>query len=308
MAPHVASLSHCDSFSLPKRQFVRFILHRVSRAVRSFRSWDQTLPSSFDVASNDMDDNKDRRSKEEMRIPVTEARKLFPSLFFGWSPDDDPKQIRDNQKGILPADSVDDARDRRLTVKSRQQEGLHDKEPETDTADVQKPAPSAAEKAAEQIASLVKKDPRELRDSWLFKEAYKQIQWQRDSYFVGPEYANWSGRRRLREEQNDTRSVKAYLTLMPYDDSKASQQLAKIAADFIPSRTVTTVLIPIVVKLPQGPLYRPTQTALVNVIRNQQGLLDRVIKNSIIGFLDNPRNRQNIKNSTKGYISKYDRD
>ena len=252
-----------------------------------------------------MDDNKGKASKDEGKISVNEARKLFPSLFFGLSPpvDDQPKQIRDNQEEIT---SVGDESHRRF--ESRQIGAPHDKEPETSTADTPKPLPSAAEKASELIANFVKKDPKELRESWLFTETYKQIQWQRDSYFVGPEYANWSRRRRLREEQNDTRSVKAYLTLMPYDDSLASRQLANIAADFIPSRTVTAALIPIVVKLPQGALYRPTQTALVNIIRSQQALLDRVFKNSILGFLDNPSNRQNIKNSTKGYISKYDRD
>lgn len=166
---------------------------------------------------------------------------------------------------------------------------------------------AAAEKAARLFAGFIKDDSAELRGSWIFNETYRQIQWQRDSYFIGTEYANWSKRRRQREgEDKNARSVEAYLTLMPCGDSLASQQLTKIAADFMPEPTVKTALLPMIVKVSHGALYRPIKNALINVIYSQQRALDRLFKRSLLNFLDSPSNRQNIKNSTKGYISRYE--
>ncbi|GKY91141.1 hypothetical protein MPSEU_000086900 [Mayamaea pseudoterrestris] len=254
-----------------------------------------------------MDKKGDEPSKDR-KDAVREARKLFPALFFGW--DDGKRDDKEHGQPSSASKSTDAEAKSSVSSTERRNKTLQNKESKLSAEETHQNQPmAAAEKASELIASLItKKNGKELRESWFFTETYKQALWQRDAYFIGPEYANWSRRRRQREQSSDTRSVKAYLTLMPYDDSLASQQLAKIAADFIPTETVKQALLPIVLALPKGALYGTTQTALVDIIRSQQSTLDQVVKNSLIYFLDDPTNRQNIKNTTKGFISQFDKD
>ena len=161
---------------------------------------------------------------------------------------------------------------------------------------------------ASQVDKLIPADPHELRKTSLYKNTYKLIQWQRDNYLVGSEYAEWRRRERLRggggETEPPPRDVSSYQGEIIFDaDALGHKQVGRLAADFVPSDTVRKALLPIVVTLPMSALYGPSQAALVRLILGQQDTLDHLLKYQLMQFLGNPRNRAAIKNSTKGYIS-----
>ena len=269
----------------------------------------ETIPYSITMEKQKPPTKKDDTNKTSTatnKLTDEEAVNLFSSLLFGWN---NGIAVSNNKKGSS-GDSHLDAN--RTLDEDRHAEQMSDS---TETNSNTKTAATAtaenteslshAEIASQKIAEFIKEDRQELVNSWIFKESYKQIQWQRDSYLVGTEYAVWNKRRRIREQQDmlgDTRSIQTYLTLMPWDDSLASKQLAKVASDFIPTATVKNALLPIVLKLPQSALYRPSQTALFNIIQGQQHNLDRILKNAILGALNNPNNRHNVKQKLQGMI------
>lgn len=172
------------------------------------------------------------------------------------------------------------------------------------------PSPSADDslgglgrQVAEQVRNLIPEDRQKLRQTSLYKEAYKGIQWQRDNYLVGREYANWRIKERYRLDHG-TRSIQSYVDEIQFDEAAmAHPQLARLAAAFIPSDAVKTALLPLIVPVVGNHLYPLAQQGLVHLIESQRDNLNHLLKGQILQFLSNPENRLSIKNSTRGYIS-----
>jgi len=185
----------------------------------------------------------------------------------------------------------------------------------------------ASTAVASQVDRLIPVDESELRRSAAYRSAYKAIQWQRDNYLVGMEYANWRKKERERLSRSEPAAmaasavaIESTTTPIPaeirrdevskfqreivYDRTALGhQQIAKLATWFVPSETVKKALLPLIVPLPTGALYPITQRSVVNVILGQQDTLDRVVKNQLLRFLQNPNNRAAIKNETTGKLA-----
>lgn len=176
-------------------------------------------------------------------------------------------------------------------VQNEIEQGDKQKPDETETS---KPAAEAA--PAFRIDDYIPQDRAELRETKLFKSTYEIIQWQRDNYLVGSEYANWIKRHRIKHPDR--------VMDVPYDKTALGhQQIAGLLAWFIPTDTVRQALLPIVVDLPDKVLFPIARDATVSLIASQQANLDSIIKTSLISLLNNEDNREAIKNSTQGYIA-----
>jgi hypothetical protein len=163
------------------------------------------------------------------------------------------------------------------------------------------------------IDILIPHDPINLRQSTLYKGALQMLKWQRDNYFVGDEYADW--RKNDRHRQHLRQRQQRYFTTpnpsienykIPYNAETISHHhISSLASNFIPTSTVKNIITPIVTGLfdkSTGVLYDPIKQNTINIILDQQNLLERTMKNQILLVLDNPRNRDAIKDSTQGMI------
>lgn len=168
-------------------------------------------------------------------------------------------------------------------------------------------------------------DDQLVKDSELYQAALRSLRWQRDAYLVGPDHAN---KRQVQRDNpdsvaetmqplnwNDFSSImiqpttKKTVSGLPYDASALGNvQLARLGEWFIPSRVVQKALLPMVLGLPRGPLYQPCYNVTTNLIPMSQPTLDRVMKNSIIWFLEDDQWKGVIKRSMNGYISTTYRD
>jgi hypothetical protein len=165
-----------------------------------------------------------------------------------------------------------------------------------------------------QIERLVPHDPIALRQAPLYKGALQLLQYQRDNYLVGTEYADWRKRDRQRQENQPfytpasilrRNSILTDLWDIPYDATALGHgHVVNLASGFIPTATVRNVLVPVLIDLvqPKSPLYRLIQETTSNVIVGQQSNLEQTIKNQMLQFLNNPKNREAIKSSTKGML------
>jgi hypothetical protein len=165
-----------------------------------------------------------------------------------------------------------------------------------------------------QVELLVPHDPIGLRQTPLYKGALQLLQYQRDNYLVGTEYADWRKRDRQRQENQPfytpasilrRNSILTDLWDIPYDATALGHgHVANLASGFIPTSTVRNVLVPVLIDLvqPKSPLYRLIQETTSNVIVGQQSNLEQTIKNQMLQFLNNPKNREAIKSSTKGML------
>ena len=169
----------------------------------------------------------------------------------------------------------------------------------------------------------IPKDPTELRGTQLFQSTYQLLEWQRDRYVAGQEYADWRRKERQKNNEqqprqqnpnsssnNNNNNKSAGSNDLPYESTALGhQQFKRLAADFVPSTTVRSALLPIVVDLPQYPaLYRPTRDATVDLILGQQHVFDQVVQRNLLWYLDDEQNRMSIKSSTQGYIATTYRD
>lgn len=231
-----------------------------------------------------------RESQKKAEANVRQATELFSSLFFGWTPQLAPSSVPTKERpSTYQSPSA--------TVRTKPVE-----------KETKEPLSGAQAAFVAQLDKLLPRDPQELRATNLYQEAYKQLQWQRDNYLVGGEYANWRKLERLRMSDR-VRSVKEFQQEIQFDEScLGHQQVARLAADFVPSPTVKQALLPLITPLPMTALYGPTQRALVNVILGQQDNLDQIVKAQLLQFLQNPKNRIAFKNQTSGYISTTYRD
>jgi hypothetical protein len=165
-----------------------------------------------------------------------------------------------------------------------------------------------------QVERLVPHDPIALRQAPLYKGALQLLQYQRDNYLVGTEYADWRKRDRQRQENQPfynpasilrRNSIATDLWEIPYDAKALGHgHVANLASGFIPTPTVRNVLVPVLIDLvqPKSPLYRLIQETTSSVIVGQQSNLEQTIKNQMLQFLNNPKNREDIKSSTKGML------
>jgi hypothetical protein len=195
------------------------------------------------------------------------------------------------------------------------------------------------------INDYIPTNPADIRQTPLFAQLYSLIQFQRDQYLVGREYAEWQQKERrivAKESAPSNSSSSSSSSFVGFASNLATftnknietsnndglpvdptalghAQLARIAADFVPSETVRRALLPLVTPLPLPPsLSSPSSPSLYPLIQRatvqqgilaQQGLLNRVTHRAILNFLQNPRNRVAIKQSTYGFIeTKYSSD
>ena len=151
------------------------------------------------------------------------------------------------------------------------------------------------------IDDYIPQQHQDIRQTAIFAQLYRQIQFQRDQYLVGPEYATWQHKERsqaaddiVQADPNDR---------LPNDPTALGPlQLTRILADFVPTETVRTPLVPLVTPLVPQTLYPIVQRATQDVILSQQANLNDICKSSLLAFLKNPQNRLAIKKSTHGFI------
>ena len=150
--------------------------------------------------------------------------------------------------------------------------------------------------------------PEEIRKTELYKLALNNVQWQRDNYLVGKEYADHRTQQRNLGSDVSVEQTALDRGLFPYQipfDATAlgNIQLAALGDWFIPSNAVHYSILPMVLALPLGSMYVPILRASTNLIPLSQGNLDNVLKRQIMWILQNQEWRDLIKSSTKGYIA-----
>ena len=159
-----------------------------------------------------------------------------------------------------------------------------------------------AQEPLQQVLQNLPMDPAAVRNLPFYTTTLTAIQYQRDAYLVGPDYAE-----RRRHEKEDYLAPPPVLGQMPYDATAlGSMQIANLGSWFLPSATVKDALLPIVVSLPNGALKETIVLGVVNAIPLAQPIVDEAVKNSVLEVIQNPYWRQVIKNRTKGFIGKED--
>jgi hypothetical protein len=159
----------------------------------------------------------------------------------------------------------------------------------------------------------IPRDVDQLRDSVVYKGPLHMLQWQRDSYLVGDEYADWRKEDRKRKQQQQKQHP--YYSLLPavwteaeeyeipYDKTALGHaHLEKIASDLIRTDTVCSAAKPVVCRLPGGVLFEPAVKASVRLIEGQQDNLNWTVQQNALRFLDNPSNREALKRAAKSYL------
>jgi hypothetical protein len=156
--------------------------------------------------------------------------------------------------------------------------------------------------SALRLDDAIPKEREALREKSLFRSTYPLLQWQRDCYLVGKDYADWRRAERQRRKQHQPTETVFDIAVDP--SALGHGQLVAVAAPFIPSSTVRHSLLPLVVALPaEEYLLTPATNALVSLIQSEQRNLDSLVKTSITSYLQDSNNRIAIKHSTRGYIA-----
>ena len=250
--------------------------------------------------------------KEDDKKLREAARTMFASLFLGgWDPSSNgggaveegsgptPPAVGQRRQGTRPG--TDPA-----TLQGSKSSPLGNSTASSSSSSTDAALGGLGRQVAEQVRNLIPEDRQKLRGTALYKEAYKGIQWQRDNYLVGREYANWRIKERYRLDRGSgtTRSIQSFVDEIQFDDSAlAHPLLARLAAPFIPSDSVKNALLPLLLPVLENRLYPIAQQGLVHIVESQRDNLHHVLKGQILQFLSNPQNRANTKSSTRGYIS-----
>lgn len=202
-----------------------------------------------------------------------------------------------------------------------------------------------------------------LKDMKVYKNVLSAIQYQRDAYIMGTEYAEKRKGEREKEVDNSQSllnhgssdsdtveqslhqtalqsqdhpiqsssatsttngtvasagiSYKDYLDRYPNSvvrasSSLANTQLTALLTWFIPSQTMHNALLPMVLwtiapptpQLPEGgPLRKTINRSVCDLIPLSQGLLDGVMKDSILWVLSDESWRESVKGSSRNYLS-----
>jgi hypothetical protein len=158
-------------------------------------------------------------------------------------------------------------------------------------------ATEKAQKPLRQLQENLPSDAASVRNLAFYDSTVRAIQWQRDNYLVGTDYAE----QRTREREYDV--APPIINEMPFDATAlGSMQIIRLGSWFIPSPTVKNALMPIVLPLPTGALYQPALNAAAHALPLAQDDLNRVVKNSMMQFISNPHWREVIKNGTNRYM------
>jgi hypothetical protein len=277
--------------------------------------------------------SKKREGEDEEEKKIREAaRSMFASLFLGgWGdPSASASSSSSNGAVMTSGEAVVDQRGGHAppaAVGQSQQPNRHGTDPKTlqgsdpSSSSSSSSTSSAKDTAlgglgrqvAEQVRNLIPEDRDRLRQAALYKEAYKGIQWQRDNYLVGREYANWRVKERNHRLNHGTgttttttttRPIQSFVDEIQFDEAAmAHPQFARLAAALLPSDAVKSALVPLLVPVVTDQLYPVAQQGLVRLVEGQGDNLHQVLKGQILQFLDSPQNRSSIKSSTRGYIS-----
>ena len=248
------------------------------------------------------DTGKDR-SNGDYQDKTTNLQQLFSSLFFGLLTQfDDRYNVRgsNSQEAAIPqTNTISNDSSNTKGV------GLINNGIKIETTAVND---HTIEGVLDQIEKLIPHDPIALRQSTLYTSTLQLLQWQRDNYLVGDEYADWrkNDRRRQQKQHSYFQPTSAANYNIPYNPVTISHhQISSLASSFIPTAVVQNLLTPIVTGLfvkGTGVLFDPIKQSAIDLILDQQQLLEETIKYQLVLLLDNPSNRDAIKDSTQGII------
>lgn len=137
----------------------------------------------------------------------------------------------------------------------------------------------------------------ELRMTQLYQSTYRLLQYHRDGFLVGQEYARW------RQAERQSGRPAASLQGVPVDETALGPiHTKRLLSWFLPSATVRLAVVPLIVPIPTHQLYPLVTASTVQLIQGQQQALNALLKRTVLNFLNNPQNRGAIKNSTQGYL------
>ena len=254
-----------------------------------------------DSSKPSKDGGKDQEN-EDYKDTTTNLQQFFSFLFFGLLTQfDDRYNVSGSSttKTTTIANTIPNDSSNLTSV------DLDDYDEKTETSSVDE---HTIDGVLDQIDKLIPHDPIALRQSTLYKSTLHLLQWHRDNYLVGDEYAEWRKNERLRQQKQQryfhATSVTNYN--IPYNRSTlCHHHVSSLASNFIPSALVQNLLTPIVIGLfvkDTGVLFDPIKQSTINLILDQQKLLEGTMKHLLLQLLDNPHNRDAIKDSTQGII------
>jgi hypothetical protein len=242
-------------------------------------------------------------STEKTRVEISDRHQLFAALFLGLvNPlSEHPNSLNKTVKAYQQPTNEASENHNSIAAKQDSLEKMHS-ESDSSHASLNDPIDGVLN----QIEKLIPHDPTVLRETSVFKGTLQLLQWQRDNYLVGGEYADWRRDDRIREQRFPAPQKPWYRYALPYDGTALSHdQISSVASAFIPMKTVQDLLTPIVTGLfdtKTGVLFGPIRDSAVNLIVDQQKLLEETVKDQVLTFLDSPRNRDAMKVSTEGMI------
>ena len=136
-----------------------------------------------------------------------------------------------------------------------------------------------------------------------FDSTVEALKYQRDNYLLGARYAE---RKQLQRERQKSLFPPAALRFsvgsprMPHDATALGYaQIVKLGTWFVPSETINSALLPIVLSLPSGALNDTITSTVSNAIPLAQPSLDDAMKHAVMGVINDPQIRQMIKNRTQ---------
>jgi len=154
-----------------------------------------------------------------------------------------------------------------------------------------------------------------MRKTSIYKGVLSQVQWQRDNYIVGSDYANIRNEQRANSNSSKKELpsspsfhplLEEYAKIKRGQESMAHLQLRGLGQWFLPSSTVMDAARPQVLYLANftdGPLRIPLRRSLCDIIPLSQDQVDSIFKSSIITFLADDEWKHFIKGHTGGYIT-----
>jgi hypothetical protein len=154
-------------------------------------------------------------------------------------------------------------------------------------------------------------NPNALKTTPLYNFLWKNIEWQRDNYFIGQQHAD----RRKRERAMDSFYSKFLgshflLSRIPNADSDALGflQITSLVPSLLPSSIVYKSALPLVTALPYGVLREPLYQAAASIIPASQITLDEVVKTSLIQVFHNDQFKElvqsSFRNQAEGFLIK----
>lgn len=159
--------------------------------------------------------------------------------------------------------------------------------------------------------SISNNNPKALKTTPIYNFLWKNIEWQRDNYFIGQQHAD----RRKRERARDSFYSKLLgshflLSRIPNTDSTALGvlQITSLVPFLLPSSIVYKSALPLVTALPYGVLREPLYQAAASIIPASQRTLDEVVKTSLIHVFHNDQFkelvRSSFRNQAEGFLIK----